>query len=81
MSLTFGSYFYGVRAFNSTSGNITALVDQIGNMRDACNNVFALGTFSENHDLPRFASFTQDLSLAQNMLAFDMMIDGIPISK
>jgi alpha-amylase len=50
-------------------------------MGDACRNVFALGTFSENHDLPRFASFTQDLALAGNMLAFDIMMDGIPVSK
>jgi alpha-amylase len=70
-----------VRAFNSTTGNITALVEQIGNMNQACKNIFALGTFSENHDLPRFASFTPDVALAQNMLAFDVMIDGIPVGK
>ena len=38
-----------------------------------------LGSFSEGHDIPRFASYTGDLSLAKNVLAFTILADGIPI--
>lgn len=48
-------------------------------MRTDCKDVSLLGTFSENHDLPRFASQTQDLSLARNVLALTLLWDGIPI--
>lgn len=35
--------------------------------------------FLENQDNPRFASYTSDLTLAQNALALGMLSDGIPI--
>lgn len=34
---------------------------------------------SENADQPRFASLTSDLSLAQNVLAYTLLADGVPI--
>ena len=33
----------------------------------------------ENHDQPRFASITSDISLAKNAIAFTVLADGIPI--
>jgi alpha-amylase len=33
----------------------------------------------ENHDNPRFPSYTSDISLAKNAIAFTMLSDGIPI--
>lgn len=77
--LIFVSYFYLTRAFNSTSGNITALVDQMQDVKNNCRDVHTLTTFSENHDFPRFPSYTKDLSLAQNIITFNILADGIPI--
>lgn len=44
-----------------------------------CYDSTLLGTFSENHDVPRFGSATTDLSMQKNALAFDIMSDGIPV--
>lgn len=44
-----------------------------------CKDSTLLGSFSENHDLPRFASYTSDLSLAKNIVAFTLLQDGVPI--
>lgn len=38
-----------------------------------------LGSFLENHDNPRFPSITSDISLAENAIAFTILMDGIPI--
>jgi alpha-amylase len=57
------SYFYLTRAFNSTNGNITALVDQMQGVKNNCRDIHTLTTFSENHDFPRFASYTKDMSV------------------
>ena len=56
-----------------------ALVDNINKVAEACRDPTLLGTFSENHDIPRFGSYTQDVSLAKNVLAFTILFDGIPI--
>ena len=48
-------------------------------MRKACFDVTVLGSFLENHDHPRFANLTSDISLAKNAIAFTMLMDGIPI--
>jgi alpha-amylase len=45
------------------------LVDTIAAELDACKDVTLLGTFSENHDIPRFASFTSDLSVSKTYLS------------
>lgn len=77
--LNFPIYFYLTRAFNSTSGNITALVDQMQDVKNNCRDIHTLATFSENHDLPRFASYTKDMSLASNIITYNILADGIPI--
>lgn len=38
-----------------------------------------MAPFSENHDQPRFANYTDDKSLATNVAAFTILADGIPI--
>ncbi|PGG95760.1 hypothetical protein AJ79_09888 [Helicocarpus griseus UAMH5409] len=70
-------YFAMIKAF--TAGNITALSDELAVSREVCKDISALATFSENHDLPRFASYTKDLALAQNVLTFTILSDGIPL--
>jgi alpha-amylase len=48
-------------------------------MKSACADTTLLGSFSENHDQPRFASKTSDISLAKNVIGFTILADGIPI--
>lgn len=64
---------------NSTQGNTVSLLRAVEQLKTECKDVSVLGTFTENHDLPRFASQTQDLSLAKNALALTILWDGIPI--
>lgn len=51
----------------------------INTVKGSCSDTSLLGTFSENQDQPRFASYTQDMALAQNIITFTMLADGIPI--
>ncbi|KAL2013069.1 hypothetical protein VTN00DRAFT_594 [Thermoascus crustaceus] len=62
-----------------TAGNTTALSNEISVMKEMCPDVTALASFSENHDVPRFASYTKDMALAKNVLAFTILADGIPM--
>lgn len=77
--LNFPVYYPLIEAFKSTAGTMGALVDNINKVAGACRDPTLLGTFSENHDIPRFGSYTQDVSLAKNVLAFTILFDGIPI--
>lgn len=42
-------------------------------------NTHVLGTFIENHDLPRFANTTVDPQLIATAVAFSFVTDGIPV--
>ncbi|KAH8152050.1 uncharacterized protein LAJ45_04044 [Morchella importuna] len=77
--LNFPVYYPLIRAFTSSSGSISELVSMISTVKSSCADSTLLGTFSENHDLPRFGSITSDTSLAKNVIAFNIMADGIPI--
>ncbi|KAI9740980.1 MAG: hypothetical protein M1834_002691 [Cirrosporium novae-zelandiae] len=70
-------YFAAIQAF--TASNITQLVDYISYVKSYCQDSTLLLSFGENHDLPRFASYTDDIALAKNFLAFTLLADGIPI--
>lgn len=62
-SLTnYPNYFAMIKAF--TTGNITALSNQIAMTAAQCFDTTALASFSENHDLPRLASYTKDMSVS-----------------
>ncbi|KAK3382172.1 alpha-amylase-like protein [Lasiosphaeria ovina] len=43
-----------------------------------CNDTLVLGTFVENHDVPRFAASVSDMALAKNAMTYVMLNDGIP---
>jgi alpha-amylase len=53
------NYFPMVRAFSA--GKIRNLAKASKITKKACADTTALASFSENHDLPRFASYTKDL--------------------
>lgn len=72
-------YYWITQAFESTSGSISNLVNGINEMKSDCADTTLLGSFMENHDQPRFASITSDISLAKNAIAFTILADGIPI--
>jgi alpha-amylase len=48
-------------------------------MKSDCADTTLLGSFLENHDVQRFPSYTSDISLAKNAIAFTILADGIPI--
>ncbi|KAJ5093297.1 hypothetical protein N7456_009158 [Penicillium angulare] len=77
--LDYPTYWPLLRAFESTSGSISDLYDMINTVKSDCADSTLLGSFVENHDNPRFASYTDDMSLAKNAAAFTIMSDGIPI--
>ncbi|OQE16168.1 hypothetical protein PENSTE_c025G06334 [Penicillium steckii] len=77
--LNYPIYYQLLYAFQSTSGSISDLYNMIGTVASDCKDPTLLGNFIENHDLPRFASFTSDYSLAKNVLSFLFFSDGIPI--
>lgn len=54
-------------------------MNEINTMKSTCKDTTLLGSFSENHDNPRFASITGDMSLAQNIIALTILADGVPI--
>ena len=72
----FPIYFPLIKAF--TAGDMQALSQMIVDVNKGCNDTSVLGTFAENHDLPRFATLVPDLTLAANALAFTILSDGIP---
>lgn len=77
--LNYPLYYPMIRAFQDSSGNITDLVSELGSVNTTCRDPTLLGTFSENHDNPRFPSLTGDMNLAMNIIAFTILADGIPI--
>ena len=75
----FAVYYPLIDAFSK--GNMNPLGAQLSQVRSQCKNVATLGSFSENHDLPRFATIVPGLTLAKNLVAFTMLTEGIPTSE
>ncbi|KAL6238207.1 hypothetical protein BDW75DRAFT_237704 [Aspergillus navahoensis] len=77
--LNYPIYYPLLDAFSSTSGSLSNLANMIETVKYTCSDATLLGNFIENHDNPRFASYTDDVSLAKNVAAFLILSDGIPI--
>ncbi|KAI0815467.1 alpha-amylase [Xylaria sp. FL0064] len=77
-TLNYPAYFWVVQAFQSTSGSMSNLVNGLNTMKSTMQTK-TLGSFVENHDNPRFPSYTSDIALDKNAIAFAMLSDGIPI--
>lgn len=54
------SYYWILRAFQSTNGAIGDLVNGLNSLRGIALDPSMYGSFLENHDVERFPSFTQD---------------------
>lgn len=70
-------YYKLIDAFNG--GDMTEIDSIRSQARDSCNDTAALGSFVENHDMPRFASYNDDMALAKNAMAYIILNDGIPL--
>ncbi|TKA68006.1 hypothetical protein B0A55_10541 [Friedmanniomyces simplex] len=77
--LNYPIYYTLTRAFQSTEGSIGDLVATIQSAKANCKDTTVLGSFSENHDVPRFANYTDDMALAKNIITYNFLADGIPI--
>ncbi|KXN88042.1 Alpha-amylase 1 [Leucoagaricus sp. SymC.cos] len=78
--LDYPSYFTLIKAFNSPSGNLSALVDIVKSSQTSYKDgLFPTGSFLENHDQPRFQNITTDQALVRNAVAWTFAQDGIPI--
>ncbi|KAF2769699.1 alpha-amylase [Teratosphaeria nubilosa] len=77
--MNYPAYYYITQAFESTTGSISNLANGINAVKSDCSDTTLLGSFLENHDNPRFPSYTSDISLAKNAIGFAMLQDGIPI--
>lgn len=69
-------YYQILAAF--TAGEMSELVSMISSVREACPSPRYMANFIENQDNERFASYTDDMALAKNALAFTILADGIP---
>ena len=72
-------YFPLVEAFAKSTSDMSDLVRSMQDTNQACTDTSLLGSFSENHDNPRFPSKNDDMALARNVITFTMLTDGIPI--
>ncbi|RDH36480.1 alpha-amylase [Aspergillus welwitschiae] len=77
--LNYPIYWQLLYAFESSSGSISDLYNMIKSVASDCSDPTLLGNFIENHDNPRFASYTSDYSQAKNVLSYIFLSDGIPI--
>ncbi|KAL3425170.1 alpha amylase [Phlyctema vagabunda] len=77
--LDYPSYYQATQFFSNVTKTSENFVNQLLALNTTCKDSTLLGTFSENHDQPRFASYTQDVTLAKNILTYTMLADGIPI--
>ena len=57
-------YYPALRAFQNSSGSMDDLAEAITNVSITCKDSTLLGSFAENHDVPRFASYTKDLAVS-----------------
>lgn len=72
-------YFPLVDAFTKPTNDMSGLARSIEDMSRTCVDTSLLGSFSENHDNPRFPSKNEDIALAKNVITLTMLTDGIPI--
>lgn len=60
--LNYPMYYPIIQAF--TAGNMPGLAETAKTVKNECKDFTVLGTFYENHDLPRFASQVEDLAVS-----------------
>ncbi|KAI0365853.1 glycoside hydrolase family 13 protein [Pilatotrama ljubarskyi] len=78
--LDYPTWFPLVAAFQTTSGNLSALAATVQQSQSSYKNgQFMTGSFLENHDQPRFPSLCQDNALIKNAITWPFVQDSVPI--
>ncbi|KAL8773540.1 MAG: hypothetical protein Q9209_001645 [Squamulea sp. 1 TL-2023] len=77
--LNYPLYYALTRAFRDTNGSMVSLGAALRTVQDSCRDPTLLGTFSENHDNPRFLSQRDDENAYTNVVVFTILAGGIPI--
>jgi alpha-amylase len=62
--LTLFRYYTLAESFNTTNGDLNRILQSIDYIRENCEDVLPLGTFTSNQDVPRFGSYTSDISVS-----------------
>jgi alpha-amylase len=65
--------------FTNNAQSMKWLGYAVGEQNEYCQDPTTLGLFSENHDVSRLGSWTQDWAMLANALTFTIFGDGIPI--
>lgn len=77
--LNYPMYYPITQAFQSTSGDMANLKNNVNTVKSSLADTSVQGSFLENHDNVRFPSLTGDIALAKNAVAFTILADGIPV--
>ncbi|KAJ7691345.1 glycoside hydrolase superfamily, partial [Mycena rosella] len=83
--LNYPAWYQLITAFASTSGNLSALeaspalVPLASAPASHSSAPFLTAAFLENHDQPRFPSYTSDTALTKNAMVWPFVGDGLPI--
>ncbi|KAH6675165.1 glycoside hydrolase family 13 protein [Halenospora varia] len=77
--LGYPSYYQATQFFSNTTATSANFIGEVNYLNNQCKDTTLLGSFSENHDQPRFAWYTSDMVLARNIIIYTMLADGIPI--
>ncbi|KAK7007913.1 glycoside hydrolase family 13 protein [Favolaschia claudopus] len=86
--LDYPTWYKLIMAFASVSGNLSAIQDAPSlpslasppsSSSSSKSQPILTGSFLENHDQPRFPSFTHDVALRKNAMVWPFVGDGLPI--
>ncbi|PQE17869.1 Acid alpha-amylase protein [Rutstroemia sp. NJR-2017a BBW] len=77
--LNYPSWYYITSILANSSNSMEPLGSQFAAVERECYDTTIMGTFSENHDVARFAWYSADLSQGKNALVYDFFTDGIPV--
>ncbi|KAJ7079507.1 glycoside hydrolase family 13 protein [Mycena crocata] len=81
--LNYPAWYELITAFASTSGNLSALqaTPALASLApaSAAKGAVLSAAFLENHDQPRFPSYTMDSALTKNAMTWPFVGDGMPI--
>ncbi|KAH0562159.1 hypothetical protein GP486_003145 [Trichoglossum hirsutum] len=69
-------YYALLRAFTPPDGDMGELVRMMWEVQARCRDTSLLGTFSENHDQPRFPHFTSDMALQLRLTPYTLVYQG-----
>ncbi|KAJ7473969.1 glycoside hydrolase family 13 protein [Mycena latifolia] len=77
--LDYPAWYQLITAFASTEGNLSALEARPALAPPSSAGSVLSAAFLENHDQPRFPSYTSDTALTKNAMTWPFVGDGMPI--